>query len=302
MTSPAPPKPSPALSPAAPSRALTGIVLAALGYIFFAGQDAIVKWLVATLPVWQILFFRSVVIMLLAAVMTRGEGIRLSLASRRKMELAGRAVLILVAWTTYYSAARVLGLAELVTLYFAAPIFVLLLSMPILGEKVTLARWIAVLAGFAGVMLASDPGGDVKLVPAAMVLFAAFCWALTSILVRLISSTEATTTQMVASNFLFAAACAPVLPFVWVTPGPLEWALLLGLGVVGGLGQFLVFEGFRLTPASAIAPFEYTALIWAFVFGYLIFGETPKPVVFAGAGLIMLSGAGLLIAETRRRG
>ena len=200
------------------------------------------------------------------------------------MALGGRAVLILVAWITYYSAARVLGLAELVTLYFAAPIFVLLLSVPVLGETVTPARWTAVLVGFTGVVLAADPGGDIKLVPALMVLFAAFCWALTNILVRMISRTESTTTQMVASNFLFACACAPVLPFVWVTPSGLEIVLLAALGVVGGLGQAFVFEGFRHAPASAIAPFEYTALIWAFVFGWLIFGEIPKPVVFAGAG------------------
>ena len=282
---------------------LTGILLAVGGYVFFASQDAMVKWLVgASLPVWQILFFRSVTILLLASVATRGQGIRRAWASGQKRALAGRAVLILVAWITYYTAAKVLGLAELVTLYFAAPIFVLILSVPILGETVTPARWVAVLVGFTGVVLAADPGGDIKVVPAVMVLFAAFCWGLTNILVRMISRTELTTTQMVASNFLFACACAPMLPFVWVTPNGLEIVLLAALGVVGGLGQYFVFEGFRHAPASAIAPFEYSALIWAFVFGWLVFGEIPKPVVFVGAGLIVLSGAGLLVVEARKRG
>ena len=106
---------------------------------------------------------------------------------------------------------------------------------------------------------------------------------------------------MIISNLFFALACGFVLPFVWVSPTPLGWVLLVALGLVGGVGQFLVYEGFRLAPASAVAPFEYTALVWAFLFGWLIWGDVPKLVVFAGAGLIMLSGAGLLIVEGRRR-
>lgn len=292
---------TPSLPSETSSHIVRGCLLALVGYVFFALQDAIVKHLVETLPVFEVLFFRSVVIALLAGAVTRGEGFRLSLASRAKGRLAWRAVLILLAWLSYYTASRMLGLAEMVTLYFAAPIFVLLLSIPLLGERTTPTRWVAVLVGFAGVVLASDPAGDFKLLPAAMVLFAAFCWALTTVLVRLISRTEATTTQMIVSNVFFALACGCVLPFVWVTPTPSGAVLLLALGVVGGLGQFLVYEGFRLAPASAVAPFEYSALLWAFLFGWLFWGDVPKLVVFAGAGLILLSGVGLLIVESRRR-
>jgi S-adenosylmethionine uptake transporter len=283
----------------APARVLHGVTLVAAGYFFFSLQDVIVKSLVATLPVWQVLFFRSVVIMGLAAAVTRGEGIRRARASQRKLALAGRAVVILLSWLSYYTASRVLGLAEMVTLYFAAPIFVLVLSIPILGERPSLARWLAVLVGFGGVVLAADPTGEFKLVPAAMVVFAAFGWALTTILVRVIARSETTTTQMVASNFLFAVACVPVLATAWVTPVGWQWALLLGLGIVGGIGQYLVYEGFCHAPASALAPIEYTSLIWAFLFGWLVWNDVPKTVVFAGAGLIALSGAGIIIVEGR---
>ncbi|MEJ1934574.1 hypothetical protein WDZ92_30620, partial [Nostoc sp. NIES-2111] len=113
---------------------LRSIALATMGYACFAAQDAIVKWLVAHLPVWQVLFSRSLVILALLALTDRTGAYRAAVASRSKGALAGRAVLILVAWLSYYTASRSLGLAELVTLYFAAPIFVVVLSVVMLKE------------------------------------------------------------------------------------------------------------------------------------------------------------------------
>ncbi len=270
-----------------------------MGYACFAAQDAIVKWLVAHLPVWQVLFSRSLVILALLAVTDRSGAYRSAIASRSKPALAGRAVLILVAWLSYYTASRSLGLAQLVTLYFAAPIFVVVLSVVMLKERVTPPRWAAVLGGFAGVVLAAGPSLALDAIPAAMTLFAALTWAMTTILVRIISRRETTPTQMVVSNFLFAVACGVALPWIWVTPSATDLVLLVGLGIVGGSGQFLVFESFRLAPAAAVAPFEYTNLVWAFILGYVIWHDIPGPMVFAGAGLIVLSGVGLILAESR---
>lgn len=281
-------------------RVMTGIGLAVAGYACFSVQDAIVKWLVQDLPVFEILFVRSLMIMLFAGMLA-GPGVYgAAIRSRAKPALLVRGVLILAAWLSYYSAAKWLPLAELVTLYFAAPIFVMILSILILKEKVTLARWLAAGVGFAGVALAADPTGTVDFIPAAMVVASAFLWAWTNVLVRIISRTEATATQMIASNFIFALGCACALPFLWVTPTWQQAALLLGLGLAGGAGQYLVFEGFRYAPASAVAPFEYSALVWAFVYGYAIWGDVPKLAVVAGASLIIASGVGLLIAERRR--
>jgi S-adenosylmethionine uptake transporter len=285
-------------SPAHPP-VLRSIALATMGYACFAAQDAIVKWLVAHLPVWQVLFSRSLVILALLAVTDRSGAYRSAIASRSKPALAGRAVLILVAWLSYYTASRSLGLAQLVTLYFAAPIFVVVLSVVMLKERVTPPRWAAVLGGFAGVVLAAGPSLALDAIPAAMTLFAALTWAMTTILVRIISRRETTPTQMVVSNFLFAVACGVALPWIWVTPSATDLVLLVGLGIVGGSGQFLVFESFRLAPAAAVAPFEYTNLVWAFILGYVIWHDIPGPMVFAGAGLIVLSGVGLILAESR---
>jgi S-adenosylmethionine uptake transporter len=300
MQPPPPPETPAAPQPAfGPPRVMTGIGLAMAGYACFSVQDAIVKWLVADLPVFEILFARSIMIMIFAGLLAGPHVYGAALRSRRKGALLGRGVLILAAWLSYYSAAKWLPLAELVTLYFAAPIFVMVLSILILKEKVTLARWIAAGVGFGGVALASDPGGNVNLLPAAMVLGSAFLWAWTNVLVRIISRTEATATQMIASNFIFAVGCAAALPFLWVTPTLGQFLLLLGLGVAGGAGQYFVFEGFRHAPASAVAPFEYSALVWAFIFGFVIWGDVPRAAVVGGAVLIIASGVGLLIAERR---
>lgn len=279
------------------SSVMTGIGLAIAGYAAFSAQDAIVKWLVVHYSVFEILFVRSLFIVGIALAVTRGRSFAAALGNRTRTMLLVRSAMILVAWLSYYTAARDLPLADLVTLYFAAPIFVVLLSLLILREKVTVARWIAAVVGFAGVILAVDPSGSVSMVPAALALIGAFTWAWTTILVRIISRTENTTTTMTASNLLFAVACAIALPWVWQTPTLPHFAVMALLGIMGGAGQFLVFEGFRHAPASAIAPFEYSGLIWAFVWGYAIFAEVPRIVVFTGAALILASGVGLFLWE-----
>ena len=278
---------------------LKGIGLTAMGYGLFSLQDAVVKWLVETYAVTQILFIRSVVIVLVAGLIG-GRGNVLALASsRNKVALAARAVLILVAWLFYYSAARNMGLAQLTTLYYAAPIVVVGLSAVILKEKVGLPRWLAVTVGFCGVLLAARPGGTVDPVSAGMALLAAICWALNVILVRLISRSETTSAQMLVSNALFAVACALALPWTWKSPDLFSLGLMLGLGAAGGMGQYLIYEGFRYAPASIIAPIEYTGFVWAFALGYLIWADIPHGNVIAGALLILGGSLGLVLFERR---
>lgn len=282
-------------------RPLRGIALAALGYSFFAIQDALVKWLVESYAVPQILFVRSVIIVAFAAILARREGHPPIWRSPNKNSLALRAGLILMAWMSYYSAARDLPLAEITTMYFAAPVMVVILSIVILKETVTPARWIAVIAGFGGVVLAANPTGAPSLGPAGMVLFAAFCWAWSVVLVRLVARTETTLNQMLASSFMFAVVCGAMLPWLWTTPDLLGWSLMIGLGFVSACGQYALYEGFRYAPASAIAPIEYTGLVWAFLYGFVIWHDVPKLHVVAGALLIVGSSLGLVWWEGRAR-
>ena len=281
------------------STPLVGIALAAAGYSMFSIQDATVKWLVTTYAVTQILFIRSVLIVALSAYIIRRNGHPSILKSPHRKSLVLRALLMLVAWLFYYSAARHLGLAELTTLYFCAPIMVVALSILVLKEKVGLVRWLSCIGGFGGVLLAANPAGTPSLVPAGMVLIAGFCWAWSTILVRLVSRSESTINQMMATSLSFVVACGVTLPFVWQWPDANGWILMIGLGCVSAIGQFLLYEGFRHAPASALAPIEYTGLIWAFLFGYLIWADVPTWHVISGA--LLIAGSSLLLIWWERR-
>ncbi len=282
-------------------RVLAGIGLATAGYALFSAQDAIVKWLVVSYSVPQVLLVRSLVIVAIALAVGGPRTLGRVAASPNKRALALRACLILGAWFLYYSASRHLGLAQLTTLYFASPVIAVVLAVAILRERVDAARWAAVGAGFIGVVVAARPTGSVDLLPAALALLAACLWGCSVILVRWIGRSDRTSTQVLASNALFALGSSLAMPWLWRTPDPFGWVLMGGLGIVGGLGQFLLFEGFRLAPASVVAPVEYTGLVWAFVYGYAIWGDVPTPHVVAGAGLVAASSLALVWFELARK-
>lgn len=284
---------------------MAGVALAVAGYFLFSLQDALVKWLVADNSVWEILFVRSITITLLCAAIGRGALLRQAAASPRKGPLLLRGAVILAAWLCYYTAARHLQLAELTTIYFAAPMIVIALSVLLLGEEVRWQRWAGAGVGFAGVLIACDPVGVGFTGPVLLVLMAALLWAYSNILVRRISVFETTLTQMLFASIAFTLACAAALPWTWQGPTALGIALMVALGIVSAAAQYLLLEGFRLAPASLIAPFEYSSLLWAFLLSYAIWADVPRALVFAGAGLIALSGllviAGEWWAQRRRR-
>jgi S-adenosylmethionine uptake transporter len=282
------------------SRTLTGIALALCGWAAFSAQDAIVKWLVVKLPVAEVLFTRSVTVVVIASLAARRADLTAMMRGRNLIAIGARAALILIAWLCYYTASRSLQLAELVTLYFAAPLFVVAMSNPLLGEIVGPWRWLAAIVGFCGVLVAANLTGAPDIWPTLLALLAALSWAGTSLLARSLSRTISTAALMVGSNFIFMVACAAAAPFVFVWPDLFSAALMFALGLVGSLGQFLLFEGLRRAPASAIAPFEYSALAWAMLWGWIVFGDLPTRHILLGAAIILASGVMMLIVESRR--
>ncbi len=212
------------------SRPLAGIALACGGYACFALQDAMVKWLVATYQVPQILFMRSLVIVLITGVLIRYRRHPSIFKSPYRNTIVLRAALMLGAWLLFYNAARHLELAELTTLYFSAPIMVMFLSILVLKEKIGPGRWVACAIGFIGVTVAANPTHSPNLIPAAMCIVAGFCWAWSTILIRLVSRSETTMTQMYATSLLFGLACALSFPWTWQEPDLSGWLLMIGLG------------------------------------------------------------------------
>jgi drug/metabolite transporter (DMT)-like permease len=190
------------------------------------------------------------------------------------------------------------------TYYLAAPIYVTALSAGLLGEKVGWRRWAAVLVGFAGVLVALRPSGASLTLPALISLLGSLLFAVLMIVTRRLRGTSdaALVAWPAIGTLLFGAAVAPL---DWVPPSPRDFALLSLLGVVAMLANFCVVRSLKLAPASVVVPYQYTLLVWAVVFGYLVFGDVPRPGMVVGAGLII--GAGLFIflreqAEARRLG
>ena len=278
-----------------------GMVLGVLAYSLFALHDASNKCLVERLPVPEVLFFRSLAILAGVLIASRGRVLTGMLASTMKGPLALRGVLTLVAWVFYYTAAQQLSLAQLTTLYYSSPLLTTILAKPMLGERVTRLRWICVGIGFVGVLVASDPLGIPLSVSTALVLAAAVMWALGVILMRQIAHRESSMLQVFAQNLVFLVGTAVLSAWHPSMPHGIEWLLLIEIGVFGGLGQYLLFEAARIAPAAVMATVEYVSLTWAFVLGYLVFGDIPRVAVFVGAGVIMLAGAILVLGESRKR-
>lgn len=288
------------------STVATGMMLGGAAYFLFSGHDASIKWLVTGAPgepplfIWQVLFARSLFIVAAVLVAGRGRVVARAIRTPEKRRLALRSAIILCAWLSYYSAARELPLAQLLTLYFAAPIITTILATPLLGERVPASRWVSVGVGFCGVVVACDPAGLAVSFATARVLLAACLWGFAIILMRQIARRESSLVQMLYANtgFLLATAAACLARFV--TPDLRQCGLLLLVGTAGAAGQFCLFEGARRAPASVMASVEYTALIWAFVLGWVVFHDIPRTPVFVGAALILAAGAWLVASEHRR--
>jgi drug/metabolite transporter (DMT)-like permease len=274
-------------------RVLAGILFTGAAYFLFSTQDASIKLLVAGMTVWQIMFFRSATILVGCAAI---GGRRLFADTARSpivRPMFVRSVFTLAAWLCFYNAARHLQLAELTTIYYAAPIIITVLSVVLLGEKVPALRWLAVLLGFAGVFVACDPTRLGLSVPVVLVLCAAVFWGIAIVLLRKTALLERTMIQLILNNAFFLLFSAVPAFVLWQTPAWDQLLLLVGVGALGGVAQYLLFEGMKRAPVSIVAPFEYTSLIWSFALGFLIWGDVPRPEVFTGAAIIV--SAGLLI-------
>jgi drug/metabolite transporter (DMT)-like permease len=278
-----------------------GIALTIFAYMLFTAHDATIKLLVVTIPVWQVLFFRSCTILLGCFLFEGPSLVRKVARSPIIKPMIVRSMLLLVAWISYYSAAAYLQLAEVTTLYYAAPIVGTILATIVLREKVTITRWMAVGIGFCGVLIASNPVGLTISWPVYLALQAAVLWATGMVLLRKTALHEKSQIQMAVSNILFILMTATMAILHWKTPTLHEFILLLAAGIIAGAGQLALFEGMRQAPVSVLAPFEYTSLVWAFALGYLIWGDVPKENVFLGAALILSAGLIIIVSERLRR-
>jgi drug/metabolite transporter (DMT)-like permease len=287
--------------PASPKRTinanLAGIGLMASGVALFAMNDALGKWLLVDYSVGELLLIRSVAALILLAPFMRQAGMEAFTNAPRPWLQLVRVVLSTLEVAMFFWAVSYLPLADTVTFYLAGPVYVTALSVVLLGEQVGWRRWLAVLIGFAGVLIALRPSAASITLPALIALLGSMIFAGLMIATRLLRETS--NTVLVAGQLVGTLILGAVwAPFGWVTPSPRDFALLCLFGVVSIVALACVARALKFAPASVVAPYQYTFILWAIALGYLVFGDVPDAFTLTGAAIIV--GAGLYILWRER--
>lgn len=278
-------------------------VAAGIGYMLaaifcFISLDTVAKYLLQIYPPSQVMWARFFFHLLLAmAVM--GPGLVTGTRSAKPSLQLARSILILATTTLFFLGLKTVPLATATTIMFLTPIFVTVLSVPLLGEKVGGRRWLGVLTGFAGALVVVRPGFEAVSVGVILLLVASLTNAVYQSFTRRIRHDDGPATTFFYTAVAGAAAFSAAAPFHWQSPGAIDWLLLAGLGLFGGLGHLLLIHALRLAPAAVVAPFTYTGLVWATLFGVALLGEVPDLWTMLGASLII--GSGLYIFQRERR-
>lgn len=277
---------------------LAGIAMMLLGILLFSLNDVMGKWLVATYTVGQLLLIRSAAALAVLAPFIVRQGVMRTLKPERPGLQVLRVVLGSVESALFYFAVSYLPLADTMTLWMAAPVWVVVMAALLLGEKVSPGRWLAVLAGFVGVVVTLAPSGASLSMPALLALLGSLLFAALMIAGRYLRGTPDVTLVgwQTFGTLLLGAA---LIPLGWVTPTLLDTALLALLGIVALAGHLCVTRALKLAEASVVVPYQYTLIVWAVIFGWVVFRDWPTPSMLAGAGLIVAAGIALPLLERK---
>lgn len=281
-----------------PRNRLIGIGLLSAAVFWFSVLDTAAKWLIASLPLAQIVFLRFLGHVIFTGA-TLGPRLGRQLVQTRHpwLQLI-RGLLLPVMTALNFWALQYLQLAETGSIQFLAPILVALIGHQFLGESLDRGRWIAIIVGFIGVLVILQPGSR-GFHPAMLVsLFQTFLYASFIVLTRRLAADD----RPESSNFLSALVAAVVLaPFAlleWRSPDTgLHWVVIAVTGFAGGLGHYLLAMAPRYAPASTISPFIYTQILYMTLLGYLVFGDLPRSTVVVGGVIVIGSGLYLVLRE-----
>ena len=275
-----------------------GIAFYLLAIFFFALNDALGKWLVADYSVGQLLALRAI-----GAAFVLGPmawRLKVDLTDKRRLWLQTARVLVMALDTyCFYYATRTMPLADVMTFYMAAPIIITALSALLLGEEVEPLRWGAIALGFLGVVVALKPSTQILATASPLALLGATMYGLGQTITRALRGAH--WLHLVVWQFGGAGLIgAATLPFAFVMPGLFDLMLMFLLGVVAMVCFMFMTKALALTPASVLAPFQYTAILWATIMGWLVWRDGLSLPVALGNALIIASGLVVLSAERRR--
>jgi drug/metabolite transporter (DMT)-like permease len=282
-------------------RPLTGVALMLAALFCFALLDATSKHLTQTYSV-PLLVWARYTLHFLMMVLVLAPSMRLKLiATQRPLAQVARGTLLVAVTGFAMAAFRIMPLAEATALLFVAPLFVVLLAGPLLGERAGILRWLAVLAGFGGTLMIARPSGNLSVTGVAFALTAAACYSLYQIQTRRLSATESTVTMLFYTALMGTVVMTLGLPWFWGGPMPtaLDALMIASLGLYGGTGHFLLIRAFRHAPVSTLSPFQYTQLIWATLLGWGVYDQLPDSLSIVGMAIVV--GSGLLVALAEQR-
>jgi drug/metabolite transporter (DMT)-like permease len=297
------------------NRALATLcVLAGIGLA--SAQDAVVKYMSSGYPAYETLLFRCVGSLPVIAFILWKEGRGWSLSTPLWPRVLMRSLILAVAYLSFVLAIAAMPIANAVAIYFTMPFFVAGLAGPMLGERVRFHRWMAIIAGFIGVIIMVRPGAGVFEPAALLALLSAMGYAVGQMLGRPLSQKVTPIVIATWQNFVYAAMAIgigilfntvdfgsfshPSLVFLsrpWVWPGAFDAALLLGHGVLAAGAMILFINAYRLAETNFVAPFEYSAMIWAVGYGLVLFGDFPDFYTWVGGGVVIVAGILMILRD-----
>lgn len=272
-----------------------------LAMALFNGMDVVSKMLAADHPVVQVAWSRYLfhTLFLLPLLLPRRRGARPLLAAVQPWLQLVRGLGMFGSTVFFILALGRMPIAEAAAIGFISPLFVTALSVPLLGERVEAWRWSALLVGFAGVLVVMRPGSGAFDSAAIYPVLSSVCWALALIASRRIHTADPPSTTLAWTALVGLILASLAVPFFWVTPDLGGWLTMAVMGALSALAQYALIRAFVLGSASLLAPFAYSQMIWATLFGFLAFGAIPDLWTWVGAGIIVASG--LYIGNRERR-
>jgi drug/metabolite transporter (DMT)-like permease len=277
-------------------RTLTGIAMSLGAMVIFSAMDGVSKLLTAGYHPLEISCIRALVtLVVLAPFVARSSA---SLRTTMPWHQLGRGLCMTGSSVMFILGLSQLPIADATSIGFVSPLLVTALSIPFLGEKVGLRRWSAVMVGFAGVLIVVRPGTGAFNPAALYPLLSAVSWALGLILTRQMRGSQAVLTTVFYSTVVGLLVPALALPIVWRAPDLQGWLLMALMGVFSAMGQSLTIAALTRAPASLVAPFSYSQILWSTLIGFFVFNTLPDAVTWVGAGIIVASGLYTLHRET----
>jgi len=278
-----------------------GIAYTCASVILSAVMGVVIKWLSNIYPAVELTFFRSLFGFIPVIVLVRRAGGVGTLRTQRPVGHFLRAAAWVVSFICSFLSLHFLTLATSVAFSFLAPLFMTVLSVPMLGERVGVHRWAAVSLGFLGVLFMARPNGEVFQIGTIFGIGNALFWAIGSLSVRQLTRTETSSSITFYTHLFSTLILGLALPFFWLEPS-LQGLLAMGaLGLLGGVSQYWTTQAMSYAPVAAVAPFNYTQMAWAVIFGFVVWGDLPTVNLMIGVAIVVASGLYILHRETRSR-